>query len=180
MNNFPDVHDVKGLWVWTLIFGLFLSLAGGFAISSVFYSTMASIIVVGITMIVAGFAEILHGFKMRTWGHFFWMLALGGFYILSGATVVRNPLLAASFLTLLLGCSLIASGIIRTYISVQFPVQNARFSLLASGLLTLFVGAIIIAQWPTSSFWVIGTFLGVDLFFAGMAWVGIGLALKNA
>jgi uncharacterized membrane protein HdeD (DUF308 family) len=94
--------------------------------------------------------------------------------------VMRNPLLAASFLTLLLGASLIASGIIRTFIGIQIPTAGPKIFLLASSILTLLLGAIIIAQWPTSSLWVIGTFLGVDLFFVGMAWIGVGLALKTA
>jgi uncharacterized membrane protein HdeD (DUF308 family) len=180
--NMPaqNMHELKKHWLWTIIFGVFLALAGGFAVSSVLFSTIASVIAVGIAMILSGFAEVLHGFKMRTWGHFFWMLALGGFYIFSGAMVMRNPLLAASFLTLLLGASLIASGIIRTFIGIQIPTAGPKIFLLASSILTLLLGAIIIAQWPTSSLWVIGTFLGVDLFFVGMAWIGVGLALKTA
>jgi uncharacterized membrane protein HdeD (DUF308 family) len=49
-----------------------------------------------------------------------------------------------------------------------------------SGVLSLLLGAVILAQWPVSSLWVIGAFLGVDLFFAGMSWIGVGFSQKNA
>jgi aquaporin Z len=176
----PDYESLKRNWGWTVAFGVLLAIAGGFALSTVVFSTAATVLFVGFAMIIGGFAEVFHGFAMRSWKHFFWMLVLGGFYILAGALVVRNPLLAATFLTLLIGASLIASGIVRTFISVQLPSGGAKGFLIFSSVLTLVVGALIIAQWPSSSLWVIGAFLGADLFFVGMGWVGVGLAMRNA
>jgi hypothetical protein len=34
-------------------------------------------------------------------------------------------------------------------------------------------------QWPHSSFYVLGIFLGIDLIFIGSSWFTIGLALKR-
>lgn len=179
-RTLPDYQGLKKNWGWTVAFGALLAIAGGFALSTVVFTTAATMLFVGFAMMLGGFAEVLHGFAMRTWGHFFWMLVMGGFYLLAGAMVVRNPLLAATFLTLLIGASLLASGIVRTYISAQLPSGGAKGFLVFSAILTLVVGALIIAQWPSSSLWVIGTFLGVDLFFAGMGWVGVGLTMRNA
>ncbi len=176
----PAYETLKKNWGWTVAFGTLLAIAGGFALSTVVLTTATTVIFVGFAMMIGGFAEVFHGFAMRTWGHFFWMLIMGGFYILAGALVVRNPMLAASFLTLLIGLSLMASGIVRTLISVQLPSGGAKGFLVFSSLLTLVVGALIIAQWPSSSLWVIGTFLGADLFFSGMGWVGVGLAMRKA
>lgn len=177
---FPSYETLKKNWGWTVAFGALLAIAGGFALSTVVLTTAATVLFVGFAMIVGGFAEVFHGFAMRSWKHFFWMLIMGGFYILAGALVVRNPMLAASFLTLLIGASLMASGIVRTYISVQLPSGGAKGFLVFSSILTLVVGTLIIAQWPSSSLWVIGTFLGADLFFSGMGWVGVGLAMRKA
>jgi len=41
------------------------------------------------------------------------------------------------------------------------------------------LGAMIIAHWPYSSFYVLGIFLGVDLIFIGSSWLSIGLALRR-
>jgi uncharacterized membrane protein HdeD (DUF308 family) len=37
----------------------------------------------------------------------------------------------------------------------------------------------ILAQWPTSSLWVLGMFLGIDMLFAGSSWLAMGLALRR-
>jgi uncharacterized membrane protein HdeD (DUF308 family) len=34
-------------------------------------------------------------------------------------------------------------------------------------------------QWPDSSFYGLGIFLGIDLIFIGSSWLTIGLALKR-
>ncbi len=184
MNDYAQAlsgyDTLKRNWGWTVAFGVLLAIAGGFALSTVVLSTATTVLFVGFAMIVGGFAEVFHGFKMRTWGHFFWILIIGGFYILAGALIVRNPLLAATFLTLLIGVSLIASGIVRTFITAQLPRGGAKGFLVFSSILSLVVGALIIAQWPASGLWVIGTLLGADLFFSGMGWIGAGLAMRNS
>jgi uncharacterized membrane protein HdeD (DUF308 family) len=50
----------------------------------------------------------------------------------------------------------------------------------ASGLITLLLGIIILIHWPVSSLYVLGIFLGVDLVFAGATWIGLGLGLRQA
>ena len=48
-----------------------------------------------------------------------------------------------------------------------------------SGIITLLLGLMIIAQWPASSFFVLGIFLGIDLIFIGSGWITMGMALKK-
>jgi len=173
-------HELKKHWIATIVFGVLLAIAGGFAISMALTSTVATVVFIGFAMMICGFAEIIHSFVMRTWGHFFWLLLGGGLYLLGGALVVRNPILAASFITLFLGTALMASGIIRSYIAFQLPAGGSKGFLVASAVLTLIVGALIVAQWPGSSLWLIGTILGVDLLFAGMGWIGVAMSMRNA
>jgi len=59
-------------------------------------------------------------------------------------------------------------------------VNTPRVLVFFSGVLSLAVGAFILVQWPASSLWVIGTFLGVDLVFAGASWIGVGLTLRRS
>ncbi len=174
------VHALKAHWLATVLFGLVLALAGGFAVSAALLSTVATVIFVGFAMMISGFAEVFHAFAMRTWGHFLWLLLGGAIYILAGGLVVRDPIFAASFITLMLGAGLVASGIIRSYVAFQLPSGGNKGFLIASGILTLVVGALIVAQWPTSSLWLIGTLLGIDMFFSGMGWIGVGLSMRKA
>lgn len=167
-------------WGWMVAFGVLLSLAGFVALGSVLLATLSSVLVVGIAMIVSGVGEIVHGFAMRSWKKFFFWIVIGLLYVVAGFCVFQNPLLAAGFLTLLLGAGLVASGLVRSVLAFQLPVSAPRVFVFFSGILSLAVGGLILAQWPGSSLWVIGTFLGVDLLFAGASWVGVGLTLRRA
>ncbi len=50
---------------------------------------------------------------------------------------------------------------------------------LGSGAITLLLGLVILAHWPVSGLYILGIFLGTDLIFAGLGWIGIGLGLKR-
>jgi len=167
-------------WGWMVAFGALLALAGFVALGSVVTMTFASVLVVGVAMIASGIVEIIYAFAMRrSWKKFFLWILIGLLYVAAGVSVVENPLLAAKFLTLLLGAGLLASGLVRTFLAFQLP-KNAPWGFVAfSGLLTFLVGLVITVQWPVSSLWVLGTFLGVDLIFAGSSWIGMGLSLKR-
>jgi aquaporin Z len=175
-----DFSTLKKNWGWTVAFGLLLSLAGAIALGSVTLTTISSVFLVGAAMIASGVVEIAHGFAMRSWRKFFLWLAIGALYIVAGVGAIQNPLLAAGVFTLMIGISLIGSGLARGYLAFQLPQNAPRIAIALSGLLSLLLGAVILVQWPVSSLWVIGAFLGVDLFFAGMSWVGVGVSLKNA
>ncbi len=184
----PDVFQSKiggagplhEKWGWMVAFGAFLALAGLVALGSVVGSTIATVLVVGVAMIVSGLVEIAYAFAVRSWSKFFLWILIGLLYVVGGVAAVENPLLAAGFLTLLLGAGLVASGLVRTFLAFQLPKQAPWIVVALSGGVTLLLGAVILAQWPVSSLWVLGTFLGVDLIFAGATWMGFGFSLKRA
>src|SRR5262249_36055788 len=48
-----------------------------------------------------------------------------------------------------------------------------------SGLITLALGVIILLHWPVSGLYILGIFLGIDLVFAGVSWICVGLGLRK-
>ena len=82
-------------------------------------------------------------------------------------------------LTLLLGASLVASGIMRIILAFSMKAEMPWIGVMLSGVITLVLGLIILARWPVSSLYVLGIFLGIDLLFAGAGWIGIGLGLRK-
>jgi uncharacterized membrane protein HdeD (DUF308 family) len=175
-----EAEPLRKNWGWMVAFGVLLALAGFIALGSVLLATIASVIVVGVSMIFSGIAEIIYGVALRSWKKFFLWVLLGLLYVIGGVAVFQNPLLAAGFLTLLLGAGLFASGLVRIFLAFNLPKDSPWIFVGLSGLITLLLGVVVLAQWPVSSLWVIGTFLGVDLVFAGATWIGVGFALKRA
>ena len=164
---------------WIVALGVVYVIAGLVALGSVVFATVVTVFIVGIMMVIAGAAEVINAFQLKSWGKFLLWLLLGVLYIVAGFMTFENPLLAAAFLTLLLGFSLIASGIMRIVLAFSMGEGTPWVWVVLSGLVTLLLGVIILAHWPVSSLYILGIFLGVDLVIAGACWIGLGLGLRK-
>jgi uncharacterized membrane protein HdeD (DUF308 family) len=174
-----ELEPLRAKWGWIVALGVIYVIVGLIALGSVITATAASVLVVGIMMVIAGVAEIINAFQIKTWGKFFLWLVLGALYVVAGFATFENPLLAAALLTLLLGASLFVSGIMRIVLGFSMKEGTPWIWVVLSGAVTLLLGLIILAHWPVSSLYVLGLFLGIDLVLAGSSWIGIGLALKQ-
>jgi uncharacterized membrane protein HdeD (DUF308 family) len=174
------LEALRGRWGWIVGIGVLLLVFGMVALGSVVTATVASVWTVGLMMILSGASEMAHGFAMKTWGKSILWIILGLLYGLAGVFTFMNPLLAAGVLTLLLGAGLVASGIVRIILAFQMKSCQPWIWVVLSGLVTVLLGGMILAHWPASSLYVLGIFLGIDLVFAGVSWIMMGLALRRA
>jgi uncharacterized membrane protein HdeD (DUF308 family) len=177
-NLGAGIEALRGKWGWIVALGVLFAIAGVIALGSVITATVVSVLFVGAMMVVAGIGEIIHAFAIRSWGRFALWLLLGALYVVAGISVYVNPLLAASFLTLILGAALVASGLLRIVIAFQMRSGTPWGWVVLSGVITLLLGGIILMHWPASSLFVLGVLLGVDLLFIGFGWILVGLALR--
>jgi uncharacterized membrane protein HdeD (DUF308 family) len=169
---------LRAKWGWIVALGVIYVIGGLIALGSVATATAASVLVVGIMMVVAGLAEVFNAFQVRTWGKFALWLLLGALYIFAGIVTFQNPLLAAVLLTLMLGVALVISGVMRLIIAFSMKESTPWAWVALSGAITMILGLVILARWPVSSVYVLGLFLGIDLVIAGTSWIGIGLDLR--
>jgi uncharacterized membrane protein HdeD (DUF308 family) len=130
-------------------------------------------------MIVAGAAEIIGAFQMKSWGKFVIWALLGVLYVIAGFLTFENPLFAAVLLTLFLGGSLLASGAVRLFLAFSMKRESPWVWVALSGAITLLLGLLILARWPVNSVYILGLFLGIDLIMAGAGWVSLGFSLKR-
>jgi uncharacterized membrane protein HdeD (DUF308 family) len=164
---------------WIIALGVVYVLAGFIALGSVVMATVASVLVVGVMMIIAGIAEVFSAFQIKSWGKFLLWALLGVLYIVAGFVTFENPLLAAVLLTLILGASLLASGAMRIFLAFSMKRETPWVWVLLSGVITLLLGVLILARWPVSSLYILGVFLGIDLIMAGAGWIGLGFGLRR-
>lgn len=176
----PDTAPLRAKWGWIVALGVVYTVAGFIALGSVAMATVVSVFVVGVMMIVAGVAEVISAFQIKTWGKFLLWVLLGLLYVVAGFVTFQNPLLAAVLLTLILGASLVASGVMRIILAFSMKRETPWIWVALSGAVTLLLGVLILMRWPVSSLYILGLFLGIDLIFAGASWIGIGLGLRRA
>src|SRR4030088_1859928 len=154
---------LRAKWGWIVALGVVYLLAGFVALGSVATATVASVLVVGVMMIIAGVAELFSAFQIKSWGKFLLWVLLGVLYIIAGFVTFENPLLAAALLTLILGASVADSGIMRITLAFSMKQETAWIGVLRSGVNPLPVGLLILAHGPVSSLYILGLFLGIDL-----------------
>ena len=179
LQSSPGLEPLRAKSGWIVALGIVYVIVGIIALGSVVTATVASVFVVGIMMVVAGVAEVINSFQIQTWGKFLLWLLLGLLYIVAGFVTFENPLLAAAFLTLLLGASLLVSGVMRIVLAFSMRQGMPWIGVALSGVITLLLGLVILAHWPVSSIYILGIFLGIDLIFAGAGWIAIGLGLRR-
>jgi uncharacterized membrane protein HdeD (DUF308 family) len=180
LQNGADIAPLRAKWGWIVALGVVYVVAGFIALGSVAMATVASVFVVGIMMIIAGVAELFNAFQIKSWGKFLVWALLGLLYIIAGFVTFENPLFAAVLLTLMLGASLVASGIVRLFLAFNMKRETPRIWVAFSAVITLLLGVLILARWPINSVYILGLFLGIDLIMAGAGWIGLGLGLHRA
>ena len=174
-----DVAPLRAKWGWIVALGFVYVVAGFVALGSIVMATVASVFVVGVMMIVAGVAELFNAFQVKSWGKFLIWGLLGVLYIVAGFVTFENPLFAAVLLTLILGASLVASGVVRIFLAFNMKREMPWIWVALSGVITLLVGLVILAHWPVNSVYILGLFLGIDLIIAGAGWIGLGFGLHR-
>jgi uncharacterized membrane protein HdeD (DUF308 family) len=177
--TYSELEPLRAKSGWIVALGVIYLIVGIIALGSVVMATAASVLVVGIMMMIAGIAEIINAFQIKTWGKFLLWVLLGAFYIIGGLATFNNPLLAASLLTLVLGFALVVSGVTRIFLAFCMKEGAPWIWVGLSGVITVVLGLMILVRWPVSSLYVLGLFLGIDLVIAGASWIGIGLGLKQ-
>jgi uncharacterized membrane protein HdeD (DUF308 family) len=174
----PGVETLRAKSGWIVALGVVYLVAGAVALSSVALATAVSVFLVGIMMVVSGVAEIINAFQVKSWGKFLLWMLLGALYVVAGFLTLENPLLTAKLLTLLLGASLIGSGVAKIILGFGMKSGSSWMVVVLAGVVTLLVGLVIVSHWPVGSLYILGMFLAVDLIFTGVGWISIGLGLK--
>ena len=89
-----------------------------------------------------------------------------------------TPGITLAALTLLIAAFFLSSGLFKIIGALVSRFKGWGWYFL-SGLISLALGILILVHWPSSSLWVIGLFIGIDLIFVGWSLVMISLFVKK-
>jgi uncharacterized membrane protein HdeD (DUF308 family) len=93
--------------------------------------------------------------------------------------VVSRPLLASLTLTWALGFALIVVGVMRIVVGMQHRGTSGWAGAVVAGIITLLLGLLILARWPSDALWVIGLFLAIELIVNGYTQILVALAARR-
>jgi uncharacterized membrane protein HdeD (DUF308 family) len=172
-------ENVQKHWGWFLFLGIIFIIGGTIAIIVPTYASMSLELILGWILVFSGIFQLFHSFGSKKWGAFFLRFFGSLLYLAAGVMLLLYPLGGLVTLTLLLAALLTAQGIFRIVLSFQIKKVGNWGWMLVGGLLSLALGIMIYAQWPSSSLWILGLFLGIDLIFAGWTLVMLSMASRK-
>jgi uncharacterized membrane protein HdeD (DUF308 family) len=173
-----ELEQLRKNSIWLLILGIVLIIVGIAAIGSAFVATLTTVLVFGILLIIGGGVQIVNAFCSGRWRAFWLHLLAGILYLVLGFLLVQHPVAFAAAFTLVLAACFMIGGLFRIFTALidRFPGWGW---VLLNGIITLILGVMIWRQWPDSTLWVIGLFVGIDMLFAGWTWVMTAVAVRS-
>lgn len=165
MNRSYNLKNQAGL---LLGLGLAMIVLGSLALYSTMHATLISVKLLAWIFIFSGFIQAGHAFYSRGWKGFLLPLLMGIIAVIAGIVILKDPFSGAITLTLLLAFLFIIQGAIRITLALTKRFEHWVW-ILASGILSVILGFMILYQWPWSGLYIIGLFVGIDLIFNGWA-----------
>lgn len=172
------MEEIRKSWGWFLALGVLFALLGAACIAYDVSATFTGVLVFGWLLLISGLFALVNAFTIGSWSGFFLYLLSALFRGFTGYLLVRYPVSGAEGLTLVVASFFVVGGMFRAigFAMAKFPRWGWG---VFSGLLSIALGIMLLAQWPVAGVWFIGFAIGVDLIFDGVALIGFGSAIHS-
>ncbi|SFK64411.1 HdeD family acid-resistance protein [Methylocapsa palsarum] len=185
--NYSDVSAEIGKpigahWKIFLGEGTVLILLGILAILSPFFAGLATTLFIGWLLLLAGVSGLIFSYQSRATPGFWWGILSSTLALFVGVSLLWNPVGGLFTLTLLLIGYFLADGVLTIILGLNHRREHTdRWQwIVGSGVIDLFLAAILISGLPGTAFWGFGLLVGVDLAFAGVSIVAVAMAGRMA
>ncbi len=172
------IEEIRSSWGWFLALGILLVLLGTVCVIGDVSATFATVLVVGWMLVFSGIFGLVYAFRTHNSQGFLLSLLSALFRGVAGYLLIRYPLAGAATLTLVLASLLIVSGLFRAIGAGMLKLPSWGWAVF-SGVVSLGLGIMLLAQMPVSSVWFIGFAVGVDLIFDGVSMIVSAVALHK-
>ncbi len=153
---------------------------GTAAVAFPLVATLAVALVLGWVLLLAGIVQAVHTFRTRLWRGFLLQTLGAALTLAVAALLLLFPQPSIASLTLLLGVFFAVEGLLRAALAWQLRRLPAWGWMLAGGIVSLLLGALVLLQWQQVAAWLLGLLVGIDLVLAGWALVALALAAGRA
>lgn len=160
--------------------GIAMVVIGGLAMLAPLASGMVFNVLFGALMIGAGIVELVDAFRAETWQRGVLGALAGILTLAAGFIAVVHPVVGLLTLTMAFIGYLIFVGAFRMVMAFQLPNgAGGKIWTFLSGVVSLVLAALAIAQMPITSTWLIGTYVGVSLVFDGVARISLARGFRK-
>jgi uncharacterized membrane protein HdeD (DUF308 family) len=155
------------------VLGVILVVAGLVGLVYTAAATLTSMLLFGWLLLIGGAVGLLHAVQARG-TNFFWLgVVVAALNIAAGVVIITKPEAAAEALTMFAALLFLTGGVFRLVGSAVVRGPQFGWTLL-QGAFDLLLGILVLASWPSSSKYVIGTFFALALLFDGLGLIATG------
>jgi len=172
--------EIKSRAGWGIFLGIVTAALGVLLIVYPFFAATVTTIFIGCILLIAGVVDIAHALRAQKAGTFFLRLLLGVVYGLGGLLLLFNPHWGVAVLTVVLGVMLLFEAGAATALAFEVKPLSGWGWLLFNAVITAILGFLILAHWPASALWAIGTLVGVAILVLGITRIALSARLRHA
>jgi uncharacterized membrane protein HdeD (DUF308 family) len=173
------IQEVKKRSGWSVFMGVLSAILGVFLIAYPLATATITTVLLAWTLIFVGIAQFVFALHSHTPGNFFLKLLAGLLYGITGVALAFAPLAGVEALTGLLGTLLLVQAGLATVTAFQIRPLEGWGWFLADAAASFFMGILILARWPSSSVWAIGTLVGVAVLIGGITRIMIASKIRS-
>ena len=174
-----DVHTVRRATTWSIVLSVLMIVAGVLAICVPVVAGVAVTAIVGWLLVFSGLLHLAFAWRAGRAGAVLWEILLGILYGAIGFYLLASPVIGLASLTLAIAIYLFFEGVLEFVLSFQLRPAPGSGWLLADGIITLVLAVMIWSTWPSSALWVVGTLVGISMFFSGITRLMFSMAVRR-
>jgi uncharacterized membrane protein HdeD (DUF308 family) len=163
------IQEVKKRSRWSIFMGVLSAVLGLFLIAYPLATATITTVLLGWTLIFVGMAQFVFALHSQTPGNFFLKILAGALYGVTGIALAFAPLAGVEALTALLGTMLLVQAGLATATAFQIRPLEGWGWFLFDAVTSFFLGILVLAKWPSSSVWAIGTLVGAAVLMGGIS-----------
>lgn len=164
---------------WGIVMGVLTALIGILMIGYPMAAATVTTIFVGWSLFFVGVAQLIFAFQSAGAGHFLLKLLTSLLYGITGLALVFYPISGVQALTIVVGSVFIAQAVLLIATALQLRPIAGWGWFLVDGIADAAIAILILAGWPSTSYWAIGTLLGVSVLMTGISRVIIASKIKS-
>jgi uncharacterized membrane protein HdeD (DUF308 family) len=165
---------VRGMSRMGVVYGIVTIILGMLAIATPMISGLAVAVVVAVVLIAAGIAQTIFAFRAGSIGEGLLTFLFGAFAVLCGLFIFARPLVGLASITMILAIYFFIDGLYGVVMSFRVKPAEGWVWLLVSAIASVVLGGFLLAKWPVSGAWAVGTLVGIRLIFSGWSMVALG------
>lgn len=166
-------------WGWMAAFAVISLIGGVLALLNPLAATLTATLMAGWAFTFLGALQVIQSFQIKGWGGFIWALLFGLLTLAVGLSLIFDPLAGMISLTILVAVLFLVTGIVKIMLSFSLRPLTGWGWVLLSGIVSLVLGIMILADILSAATQVLGILLGIELISNGVLFLFTAIGLRN-